>query len=101
MSAEWTFRFGVEPFSDALGVEVMLYVAGQRGYLGFWVELDSTDDALVICLELLRVIDVLCEAAQDIFLLRLFLLMVLSASPYLFEDAWETANHRKKHKSCN
>ena len=80
MSAEGTLRFVLEPFSDALGVEVMLDVAGQRGNLGFWVELDSADDALVICLKLLWVVDVLSEAAQDIFLLHLFLLMEVSAS---------------------
>ena len=35
MSAEGTFWLSLEPFSDALSVEIMLDVAGQGGNLGF------------------------------------------------------------------
>jgi hypothetical protein len=56
-SAQRTFRFGLEPFSDALGVVVMLDVAGQRGYFLILAKLDTADYTLVIRLEFLRVVE--------------------------------------------
>ncbi len=79
MSAERTLWLSLEPFSDALGVEVMLDVAGQGGNLGFRVELDCADDAFVICLEFLSVVNVLGKAAQRISLLRLRWVLSLMA----------------------
>lgn len=89
MPTQWAFLFGLEPLSDALCVEVVLDVAGQRGDLCLRVELHRADNTLIISLEFLRIVNILGQPAQYISLFRLSLFLPESHPTDLLEDARE------------